>query len=972
MFKRTKLSASLLLAFGGGLLAASSPALAQQGLERVEVTGSRIASPNAESPSPLQVITAAEIAASGVTNLQDLLLKNPVFGSPPLSRTNSSFFTSGAGQALIDLRNLGEERTLVLVNGKRFVAGVPGSSAVDLNSIPTEFIERVEILTGGMSSLYGSDAVAGVVNIILKRDFEGVALNAHVGQSEFGDNKTKRFGITFGATAAEGKGNVMGYVGYSDEGSVLGKDRKMSATDSLSLALLTGDVKDIFTRFEPFYSSFAPQGRFFYDPDGAGPLGNASVTFDRNGNLIPFSTNGPAGDGVGATGFNRSAYRYIAVPVERFLFSTKGDYAVTDKHQAFFEATYSAATVTAAREPFPLDAGADIYNGARIPAEFLVNGVVQRNPLIPQALFNLMTDSDGDGLRDYSFTRRLAEVGARRETVERDLFRYVVGMRGEVTPSINYEVYAGYGMTKELQTGNGQVNVLSFRNALEAIPGPDGTPICRDPLAQAQGCVPINVFGYDTISPEAFAYINAPSSLNTKVTQKLYGASLSGEPFAVPAGKVGVAAGLEYRSESSRSEFDALSQAGLNAGNVSPNTYGDFSVSEAFVEARVPLVKDLPFAKRLDFSAAVRAASYSTVGGTTSWNAGFEWAPVTDVKVRATRSLATRAPNINELFTAPSENFEGANDPCEGVTATSTGEYDARCRANPAVAANIAANGAFTVTQADRQGVGGFDRGNPNLGEEEGKSYTFGIVWTPASVKNLALTFDYFNVKISDAIVSTPRQFIVNQCYSAAGDASFCQFLRRRPNDTGTNSIGSLDEVDSATSNSGGLVTEGIDLTASYGLNVGPGRLDGRVAYTYLMEGYSIPLPGAAKDYFRGEFGAPKHKANLTLVYKWGDFSLTNSTTVQGKQSFYDDVLAGFGKPKNSVGVKEKIYNDVQLTYAPTKGTEVYFGVDNLFDTKAPYIDSNLSANDTIGSQTFASSYDPIGRRYYAGLRMKF
>lgn len=964
MFKRTKLSASLLLAFGGGLIGVSYPVLAQQALDRVEVTGSRIASPNAESPSPLQVITSEEIAASGVTNLQDLLLKNPVFGSPPLSRTNSSFFTTGAGQALIDLRNLGEARTLVLVNGKRFVSGVPGSSAVDLNSIPTEFIERVEILTGGASSVYGSDAVAGVVNIILKRDFEGLAFSAQVGQSEYGDNKSKRFGVTFGATAAEGRGNVMGYIGYSDEGSVLAKDRKMSATDNLSLSLFTGEVSDIFTRLEPFYSSFAPQGRFF--------LGGSNYTFDRDGNIIPFSTNGPAGDGVGATGFNRSAFRYIAVPVERFLFSSKGDYAITDKHQAFFEATYSAASVKAGREPYPLDSVTDIYNGGRTPAEFLVNGVAQRNPLIPQALFDLMTDTDGDGLRDYTFTRRMAEFGTRNETVERDLFRYVVGLKGEVTSSINYEVYAGYGMTKELQVGNGQVNVLNFKNALEAIIGPDGTPICRDPLAQAQGCVPVNVFGFDAISPEAAAYIRAPSSLNTKVTQKIYGASLSGEPLKAPAGPIGVAAGVEYRSETSRAEFDALSQAGLNAGNVQPNTYGDFSVSEAFVETRVPLIKDQPFAKRLDFSAAVRAASYSTVGGTTSWNAGLEWAPVNDVKVRATRSLATRAPNISELFTAPSENFEGAIDPCEGVTATSTGEFDDRCRADPSVAANIAANGSFTLTQADRQGVGGFDSGNPDLKEEEGKTWTLGIVWTPSSIKNLALTLDYFNVEIDDGIVPLPRQFIAQQCYSSAGDASFCDLIRRRPADTGTNSIGSLDEIDSPTFNSGGIVTEGIDITASYGLNVGPGRLDGRLAYTYLLEGYEVPTPGADRNYFRGEFGAPKHKANLTLVYKWGDFSLTNSTTVQGKQSFYDDVLAGFGKPRNSVGVKEKIYNDMQLTYAPAKGTEVYFGIDNVFDTKAPYIDGNLAAQDTIGSNTFASSYDPIGRRYYAGLRMKF
>ena len=244
MFKRTKVSTGVLLALGGALFA---PLAAQaQEAQRIEVTGSRIRSVTADSASPLQVITAQDIAKSGAVNLQELLVKNPALGSlPTFSRTNSNFDVANSGVTTVDLRNLGEERTLVLVNGKRFVAGVPGSSAVDLNAIPTDFIERIELLTGGASSTYGSDAVAGVINIILKKDYEGLVLDASIGQSDHGDDKKQKIGITWGANAAGGKGNVMLHFGYSKQGAVYSRDRDGLATDNISNASLSGEVKDV-------------------------------------------------------------------------------------------------------------------------------------------------------------------------------------------------------------------------------------------------------------------------------------------------------------------------------------------------------------------------------------------------------------------------------------------------------------------------------------------------------------------------------------------------------------------------------------------------------------------------------------------------------------------------------------------------------------------------------------------------------
>ncbi|MBD8529030.1 TonB-dependent receptor domain-containing protein [Massilia sp. CFBP 13647] len=941
---------------------AAAAAEGQTPMQRIEVTGSRIASPNADSPSPLQVLSAADIAASGAANLQQVLLDNPTMGSPAISRTNSAFQTASVGVATVDLRNLGTSRTLVLVNGRRFVSGIPGESAVDLNSIPTDFIERVELLTGGSSAAYGSDAVAGVVNIITKRSFNGIMLDAQLGESTKNDDKKRKFSATFGTSNDDGF--LMGHLGYSREGQVWSRDRERSAVDqNASYSKSLGG----FTVARPFYSSYAPQGTFYPD--------SGSFTYDRAGNVIPVNTNGANG-GV-ATGFNRNEFRSIAVPVERYLFATNGELKINEKTRAFMEGTYASSHVSTTIEPFALGAE-DIFpsTGGQVPAGSLVNGTLVRNPLVPQYLYDRISDNDGDGIPDYYFTRRLSEVGTRGSTAERDTFRFVTGVKGEFDAwkTWNYEVYGGYGQTKEAQQGTGQVNVLNFAQALQAIPGENGgAPVCASADARTQGCVPINVFGFNTISPEALRYVTAPGSLLTRTTQKMAGGQINGEVWDLPAGPLGVAAGVEWRKEFSSAVPDALTQAGLNAGNATPPTAGEFSVREIFLETRVPLLKDMPFVKELNFLGAFRHGDYSSVGSTNSWNAGAEWTVVNDVKLRGTRSLSTRAPNINELYQAPSQDFpSGLIDPCVGVTATSSGQYDALCRAAPGVGANIAANGAFTLTQPDEQGVSGYNRGNQNLQAEKGRSTTFGVVWTPRSIellKRVTFTADYFNIKIADAILSTPRQYALESCYSGSNPA-LCSFITRRPAATGNNSAGSLDLVDTAVSNTGGFTTEGIDLTAAWNDRVGPGRLSTKLAYTYVKQGYVVPLPGADRDPFAGEIGAPKNKALFDIGYKWNDVSVSATATYIGRSALDDQYLTGIGLTPGSFKFGSRTYTDLQASYQLVKGTELYFGLNNAFDTKPPAIVSGMPGSDT-GAETDAGTYDPIGRRWYAGIRVK-
>ncbi|MBN8504033.1 MAG: TonB-dependent receptor [Burkholderiales bacterium] len=975
MFKRKSVNVAALLALGA---VAAGSAFAQQQpqtLERVEVTGSRLLKLSTDSPSPLQVLSSEDIRKSGATNIQELLLKNPALGTPGISRTNSNFSTASAGVATVDLRDLGADRTLVLVNGRRYVAGIPGSASVDLNTIPTDFIERVEILTGGASAAYGSDAVAGVVNIIFKKNFQGVTFSAEKGESQKGDDKKDKFSVSFGSNSGDGKATLMAHFGYSRQGAVYPKDRAGNEIDNIGEYNFTGDPADLYNFRAPFLSGFAPQGRFYF--------GGGVRTFDAAGNVITTSTNGSATRSP--TGFNRQEFRTIAIPTERFLFATKGEVALAENHSAYIEGTYAQTGTRTRLEPFPLASG-DILpaSGGVIQAEHRVGNQIIRNPLVKDAVYNLLTDTDGDGLRDYSFDRRLSEVGNRGNVADRDTFRILTGVQGNITGSWDYDAYVSYGSTKESQVSSGQVNVLNFRNALNAIAdindidgdGNTTEAICLDAEARAQGCVPINVLGFNTITPAMYDYVKAPSMLATFTTQKLAAATVRGELFELPAGPVGLAVGAEYREEYSRSEFDALQQAGLNAGNAIPRTEGKFSVKEFFAETRVPLLKGLPLVKQLDLTGTVRQGKYSTVGNANSWSAGLEWTVVSDLKVRASSALATRAPNINELYSPPSQTFPSVVDPCVGVTATSTTSVSAACRANPGVAANIAANGSFTLTQADLQGTSGFDAGNPNLKEEEGKTFTAGLVYAPKGIdflKNFVFTADYFKVKIEDAIVPTPRQFILEQCYSGANTA-MCAFITRRATNVGANSAGSLEFINSGVTNSGGLLMEGVDLTANWSGRVGPGNLSAKLSYTHLLDGYSIPLPGAAKDMIAGELGTPKDKWSLNMGYVWQNFGVSAQITGFA-DTYLDDQWreSNFpGEDKSKFKAPGKTYTDLNFSYSLGKAT-FSLGIDNAFDVKPLRMDTNaLLPGGTTGAGTAADVYDAIGRRYYVGVRMNF
>lgn len=958
------------------------------------VTGSRIASPTIDSVSPIQAVSDAQIDSSGVSNIQDLLLENPVFGSPTFSRTNTAFLTSGTGVATVDLRNLGTDRTLVLINSRRVVAGIPGSATVDLNVIPSQFLQRVDILTGGASSLYGSDAVAGVVNFIYKTDFEGVEANAQYNVSERGDYNEYQASVTVGGNFGDNRGNIMTHIGYTNQGELLSRERANTRVDDLDTFInVTGDPADYGTPTEGTLSGLPPQGvftaggcQFTFSPTNVLERG-----FNQNGGTITAAQatacGVPAGTVLPARGFNRQAYRTIAVPVERFLFASRMNYELTDGIRLIGEGTYNKTTSSRQIEPFGFQSSGSTGaypSGGQAPIETRVpvagapgTFTIVRNPFVPDAIFAAARDTDGDGLRDIGFSRRLLEFGNRSGSTDRDFYRFVVGVEGDLwDDKFHYDLTYNFGRTTETQSGNGQINTINFRNAFAAIPGPDG-PICADPQARAAGCVPVNIFGNNTVSQAALAYLNAEQTFQTRITQQVVQGNLSGSLIELPAGPLGIAIGAEYRKESSRENNDILTNQGLNGGNALPDTQGSFNVTEIYGEVNIPLLADTAFFHQLNLRGAGRISDYSTVGTVYSYSGGLEWSPVQDIRLSGTYARSVRAPNIGELFTGPSQTFPAVTDPCIGVTATATTALAINCRAAAGVAANIAANGGtFAINQSDRQGVSGFNSGNPNLNEEESESYTGSVVINPRSIdflRNAVLRVDYFNIKISDAIVAPPRQFILNQCYEL-GNPTYCAFVTRRATATAVNSAGSLEFVNAASVNAGELATEGLDVSFSNrfpldGLGFS-GGLNARISYTHVFDNYVVPLPGADRDEINGEIGAAKDRFTAFLGYTSDKFDLNFTGTFFGRSS-EDDQLLLPDFERGSVTVPAEFYLDMQTAFRAADQFEFYFGVDNLLDNDAPNILSGSGFN-TTGTDTAAGVYDVFGRRYYAGARFRF
>lgn len=920
--------------------AQSSSQNTAQKVEEIVVTGSRIARANLVAATPVAVVDAQQIAYQAATNAFEVIAQLPTSISS-LSTTSSNFTVAAAGVNMVSLRNLGRARTLVLVNGRRHVGGLEGEAAVDLNSIPSEFIERIEVITGGASAVYGSEAMSGVVNIILKRNFEGVSANFQSGISSRDDGREHYATATVGGNFDSGRGNAMLNLTYEKQGTVRSINRDLSRTD-LNRSAVTGAV----TRGPNAYSPFGPFGRF-YLRDSASGTSFAVV----DGQLVPFST--------AAHGYDRNPDRLIQTPTERYLLSGAARYEIIPEMEWFLEGTYARTDVDRSLEPIAFGSNTSIGIGPSAP----ILTIPVTNPFMPAAL---RQQAQAAGATRITFDRRFNELGNRVGDIRRNTLRFATGFTGDVM-DWKYETYFQYGETRYVQNDEGVFNVLNMQNALNAEIGPDGRPRCVDATARAQGCVPINVFGRNTVTREALAYVQTNSVSNSSQSQKVAALNITRDLFALPAGDVGFAAGVEYREEDSLFIPDPLAAAGISSGNASARVQGEFDVREVYAETIVPLLADLPFAKSVGIEGAVRYTDYSTIGGLWSWKAGGEWAPIEDIRFRSVYATAIRAPNIGELFTPPRQTFSSITDTCNGVTATSTRAQDARCRQDPGIAEAIRRNGSFSLTPQQQLSVPGFNTGNPDLKQESARTWTIGAVMVPTFIDDLSLSVDYYQIKIKDGITGISRNTAIRECY-LTGNPIYCNTFTR----AGANGAtpGLIVESNLRQQNLAEIRTSGVDAQLDYSIDtervgLGDGKLSFNAIATYLFSYESVAFPGAATTIDVGEVGYNRFRINTRTTYTTGPFSASWRLRYIGPGEIdNDNRFTGSRLP-------DIVYHDLQVRYDATEWLELYTGVNNVMDVDPPLIGNPLPGSST-GVETNANVYDVIGRYFYAGFNVKF
>ncbi len=950
--------------------------------EEITVTGTRIKGADVLSPSPLQVLDFEYIEDLGTINVQDALKINPSFGEPGESRFTSNGNVTNAGASTVNLRNLGADRTLVLADGRRMVAGVPGTARVDLTMVPTGFIERVEVLTGGASAVYGSDAIAGVVNFIYKRNFEGLIFNAQTGVSSQGDANANLIDFTAGHNFAEKRGNFMVYAGFSDEDGLDNGARSFSDDSYASKVVAQGsrDPADLYTVVLN-RSTVQPRGQV-----GVGSPNQSFVFTDDGTGIIPFdSTNQDAPFRFDPNEFP-GAQDNLAAPVQRLTTALRATYDVNPHLKTFFDMNYGRVSSTGSNTFHPYVATFDFGIGISQRQEIesrLVNPAdgtvtIVRNPFIPDAVYNIATDQDGDGLRDVSYAKRVVEFGNRATELDRQQIRLVLGAEGDISNDWSYETYYSYGRSDLNGRQRGLYITPSLFQSLRAVSdvfdfdgdGNTTEAICADSNARINGCAPINFYGVNNVSEAAREYVQGSDGAAFQdSTQDMHvvAGNVTGTVFELPAGPLQFAGGLEYRRESSNHQFDPLYNTKQNGFVQQRDITGSITVKEAYGEVNVPLVSDTPGFSSLSVRAAGRYSDYSTLGSFPAYNFGLEWAPVDSLRFRGVYAHAVRAPNVGELFRPVQAGVTSIVDPCQGVMIGDSGAAASQCLADPGVLANANENnGTVTFIQTDFQGVGTLSITNPDIQEEAGTTWTFGGVYTPEYVPGLSVTLDYYNIDVEDAISTVTTQFILNQCYLEAND-DFCPLIDRRPAAAAPASVGSVQLIRSGLVNSGGAFAEGIDLTAGYVTDLGGGTLSANLSYTHLLDQGVIPRIGADTNEQAGEVGFPYNKALVRLGYDHGPWGIVATTQYVGKSLIDDEFLRSRFGPDTDVkddyfAFDAAWYMDLQLKYRVKNRYELYVGASNLFNEQPPMILSGIPGNRN-------ANYDVIGRFWYFGVR---
>lgn len=939
---------------------AAQGALAQDaGLETVTVTGSRIPRADLTSNSPVSVVGSEELRQSASLEVEQVLETLPqVVGTFGASSNNP-----GTGTATVDLRGLGPSRTLVLVNGRRMVgAGTDG--VVDLNSIPPALIDRVEVVTGGASAVYGSDAMAGVVNFIMKDNFEGLEFGGQVGGSEHGDSERYNIDLTIGSNFAEGRGNVVFYANYFDRAATYanarpwGRTSLVNAVDANGRAflrpLVDADVNAPQTRFSAPAMQTSASG--LTDPFGT-PIGSFGIVL----------TDGGWRARVPADELSVSFDSTMQLPMERWQLWAMGSYEINEHVKFFSEVSYSNVQVTSVLSPVPL------------PSALIPNFRIDlNNPYMSGSLRDFLTatlDPTGarNGIVPINLERSTREMGRRTNLDDRDVWRLVAGIEGDLQfgQGLHWEAFYNYGRNDNTQTQGGGIHLNRFQQTW--LVDPTNPAECADPSGPFGGCDVINVFDTGAMSQQTIDFLSVGMQNRTTVEQKQAGANIAGNLFHLPGGPLGVALGVEYREESAFFSPDNLyrtSEAVARSAGLKP-AGGEYDVSEVFGEVRVPIISDLPFAHYLGVEAGARYSDYSTAGAVNSFKYGGEWAPIRDLRFRGLIQRAVRAPNVIELYRGGDNTAPQARDFCD-ITANPTQAEKDFC-----VVLGVPADAIDTFQQESTQ-IRAIVGGNPNLEEETSDTWTVGFVYQPSFVPNLSLTVDYYDIEIEDAIAIfggglSPTITACRQDLSLSNP--FCVPLTTRGDD------GQLRDVPLLNQNIAVMKTSGIDFRVDYRYDLARwGSLSWTLAGVHVKENSFQGSPVVAATDCAGYVGGgactnadPKWRGVQRLSWDYGDMS------VSLRHRYIGDVKNGriagalsTNSPIPNVPVLELgavSYFDLSASWDITDDYTIYGVVDNVFD-KSPAIIGNTDGRGFVN--TDSQTYDVIGRYFSVGAKVRF
>ena len=977
MFKRTKVNVSALIALGGALLAAGISAHAQTA-DRVEITGSRIKSIGAASNSPITSVNAAEINSS-----QPVAIEEVIRGLPAAIPAIGPGTNNGSGGiATIDLRGLGPQRTLVLINGRR---AVPGdlTGRVDTNAIPVALLERIDLVTGGASAVYGADAVAGVVNFVLKKNFTGVEGQTTYGTSEQGDAKRYRTDLTVGANLADGRGNV---------------------------ALSFGS-----TRTNPLTQGERPFGKFSVSST-TGLEGGSSITVPAivGGIPAPFAGNqvvnvatGALRPAVSADNFNFNPLNYYITPLERTQMAAIGRFTINEFAEAYAELNHTKSKVSLNLAPTGTFASAGFPNW-RLPvgnpflpepmrtqlcSAFLAAELAKptltppqvSNPGVVAALQPANCTLGNTQEVTLNISRRITENGPRINDFDNTTAQWTAGVRGSVPllDSWSYDAYLQRGTSDQLSTRVNWGSASKLQQALRSV-SPTACTVTTG------GCVPINVFGAaGSITPAMLGFFNQTAVQSTTVTQTVKSLAVNGDLGVVksPFSKapVSMALGIEERTMSAGNLSDGPSQVNgevLGTGAPLPDRRGELSLKEGFIETIVPLAGGLPGINSLNFEGGYRDSKFKTLAGSQSygsWKYGLDYSPIKGLRLRAMQQRATRSPNINELYQPIVSGLSVRTiDPCQlalvsAADANTAGTLSNLCRVTGVPLSQFGNVPAPAAGQISNTGGG-----NPNLSPEEADTTTIGFVWEPEFVPGLSFTLDYYKIKIAKAVSSATTNQVLDGCYTAALNPGFnagnpfCGLIVRNIT---TGSLNGAAGVITQTSNLGAVDTDGFDLGVSYRLNLETwGRVDLGLQATQVVKNGFQSLPSVARIECVGvngpDCGGPTAKMKWSQRTTWsmGDFTAGYNWRYLGKSSIQGApaTLAQFAS------IKAYNYVDLSFAWQATKNLRVSLAINNAGDLEAPFLGANVGTTSTNSGNTFPQWYDVVGRAYSLGATLRF